>query len=151
MTQFSSTDRWRHYAILRLDPSCGPRELQRRYREMALERHPDKLGGDTKAFQELLEAYEALTKELQGQSPYRHARRPLTEEEKRYFFTAEEWEEIEREKRESAEVVRRCQECFRKYEKEWERDKEAERTAYMQQQQQKQKQQQAKPHRPSRR
>lgn len=50
----------RLYDLLGVKPEASPEEIRRAYRRLALKLHPDR-GGDSKAFQELSNAYEVLS------------------------------------------------------------------------------------------
>eukprot|EP00434_Breviolum_minutum_P038019 symbB.v1.2.033713.t4/scaffold4175.1/size43496/3 len=50
----------RFYDLLGVKPEASPEEIRRAYRRLALKLHPDR-GGDSRAFQELSNAYEVLS------------------------------------------------------------------------------------------
>ena len=49
------------YDLLDVDPSANADQLKKAYRRTALKLHPDKPGGDTDKFTEMLAAYTVLT------------------------------------------------------------------------------------------
>ena len=51
-----------HYRILGVSPGASEEEIKKAYRRLASVHHPDK-GGDTKKFQEIQTAYDAILKE----------------------------------------------------------------------------------------
>lgn len=56
----SNPPRQDHYAVLGLQPTATTDDIAKKYKALALERHPDK-GGSTAAFQLLNEAHEVLS------------------------------------------------------------------------------------------
>lgn len=50
----------RSYELLELRPGASSDDIKRSYRRLALQWHPDRLGGDTQKFQEINNAFEAL-------------------------------------------------------------------------------------------
>ena len=57
--EFYPLKRTNSYEILGVDRSCSKEEIKRKFRERALETHPDK-GGDPEDFRKVREAYEML-------------------------------------------------------------------------------------------
>jgi DnaJ-class molecular chaperone len=49
-----------YYQILELSPNSSSEEIRKAYKEKALKCHPDKNGGNTEQFQEVMEAYQKL-------------------------------------------------------------------------------------------
>ena len=58
--EFYPLKRTNSYEILGVDRSCSKEEIKRKFRERALETHPDKIGGDGEEFRKVREAYECL-------------------------------------------------------------------------------------------
>jgi DnaJ-class molecular chaperone len=62
-----------HYATLGVDENATQDEIKKAYRKLASQHHPDK-GGDTKKFQDIQSAYDAISDESKRQQ-YDHERR----------------------------------------------------------------------------
>jgi DnaJ-class molecular chaperone len=58
-----------HYRTLGLSPSASEEEVKKAYRKLASVHHPDK-GGDTKKFQEIQTAYDAILKQKSSGTSY---------------------------------------------------------------------------------
>jgi DnaJ-class molecular chaperone len=51
-----------HYETLKVQENASSDDIKKAYRKLASQHHPDK-GGDTKEFQKIQEAYEAIKKQ----------------------------------------------------------------------------------------
>ncbi len=60
-----------HYKILGVNPGATEEEVKKAYRKLASTHHPDK-GGDTKKFQEIQAAYEAIVAEMHQPKGFGH-------------------------------------------------------------------------------